>query len=128
MSLERTDVSFGKRTLKPLPFAASGWIASRLLPNNLLKAAAGVEGSAGIGGAAAFEGAIGGGRIKFSSKLKGAIGLGFGGAASIDASLLEGLRLMAVLVANGGGMLAEDLGLSRDHILAQAKDKLLALL
>ncbi len=99
----------------------TGWV-------NLLKAAAGVEGSAGIGGAAAFEGAIGGGRIKFSSKLKGAIGLGFGGAASIDASLLEGLRLMAVLVANGGGMLAEDLGLSRDHILAQAKDKLLALL
>ena len=102
-------------------FGAAGWV-------NLLKAAASLEGSAGIGGSAAFDAAFSGGRVKFSAKLKGTLGLGFGGKASIDASILEGMRIIAVLTARGGGALAEQIGLSAERILGPAKQKLLALL
>jgi hypothetical protein len=104
-----------------LLFGEAGWV-------NLLKASAGVEGSAGIGGSAAFTAAFGGGRIKFSSKLKGTIGLGFGGKAAIDASILEGLRFLAVLTAKGGAQLAESLGLNADRLIGPAKKMLLDLL
>lgn len=95
---------------------------------NLLKVAAGIEASAGAGAAAAFDAAIGGGRVKFSSKLKGSIGLGFGGKAALDASILEGTRFLAVMTAVGGAAAAEGLGLSKDRILAGAKEQLRALL
>ncbi len=102
-------------------FGQAGWV-------NVVKASAGMEGSAGIGGSAAFDAAIGGGRVKFSAKLKGTIGLGFGGKAAIDASILEGLRLLAVLTAKGGPALAEGLGLSASRLVEPAKQALMVLL
>ena len=118
-SLHLPDVVFAK--LGHLLFGEAGWV-------NLLKASTGIEGSAGIGGTAAFTASMGGGRIKFSTQLKGTIGLGFGGKAAIDASILEGLRFIAVIGARGGAELAAGMGLTADRFIGPAKKLLLNLL
>ena len=90
-------------------FGSPGW-------TNLLAVKGGVEGSAGIGGSAAFDLGLAGGRIKAAGTLKGTVGLGIGGKVNLDMAAVNGIRFLALMAWRGAHEVVELFGVGANYI------------
>ena len=74
------------------------------------------SGSAGIGGSAAFDLGLSGGRIKAAGTLKGTGGLGIGGKVNLDMDAVNGIRFLALMAWRGAHEVVELFGVGANYI------------
>ena len=90
---------------------------------NLAAVKGGLEGTAGIGGEAAYNLGLSGGRIKCSGKLQGTVGLGLGGKVSVDLDALDGVRFVGMMLFNGADYLLKKFGIAPSTIMGRLRKK-----